>query len=462
MITAKCMCGIFVAGLLSVVCGQARASGGQSAEAKGPACMSCHSDTAEGQPIRIAEAQYRESGHWLGLRRQTATGSAEAFEHEGTAAFTASSDISKKMFHLDNAGCQGCHTEQGFHERIAKGNATDLATVAHPLRIECFTCHQPHTNGNFSLIAKSTDPVPTLSAVGGVIGRTFDGGKGNLCAMCHRFAGPEPDMFHTFWNGKGKNETATVFLPNFGHRPQNAEFLMGQGEWPFDSNYDGTGTPLTYATANPHYTTVKDTCVGCHMGSNGAPASSLAGHTFYLSNYRTDVTAGCTGCHGAEAFRPAGMMEMFGGIRFRNAKIAKEAALVDYDGNGVADQLLIEIEGMRNTLLVYFSTPANFPGQPKDAPPAPVINLKHPELPGAQRAQPLSTEFNFNGDYRFADAMMTLTRAQAESFYDLRIVVEDRSFGIHNPRFAAQLLYDSIKNLNVNSAAGLKVGTERP
>jgi hypothetical protein len=429
--------------------------------------MTCHGDGASGEALRVAEEQYHKSSHWLGFRTQAAPGSADTVEFRDVTSEATQDSIPS---HPESMGCMGCHTEQGFRQRLAEGKSNGLTPVANPLHIECFTCHQPHTNGNFNLV--TTAPVPSLTKTAGVAGRNFDGGKGNLCAMCHRLTLSEPDGFHKSWDGKSKDETAVASVNVFGHQPHEADFLLGQGEWPFDTNYDGTGKPLPYHTENPHYSMVKDTCVGCHMNPPGQ-TSGMAGHTFFLTNYRQDVTSECVTCHGAEAFRPqprpAGTGGPAGpggpgggGMHFRDAKIDTADKLVDYDGDGTASQLLVEIEGMRNTLVNYFLAPANFPKPGSATPVAPLRKLLHPDPPGTLHPEPL-TSYNLYVDYRTNTmGAIAFTPAQAESFYNLRMILFDGSFGIHNPRFAAQVLYDSIKNLNVNAHANLKIGPTRP
>jgi hypothetical protein len=162
--------------------------------------------------------------------------------------------------------CTGCHTGNGFSDRIAAGqtNPDKFTTVyANPTRIDCRTCHNIHTTytkDDFSL--KTTAAVP-LYAFQGV---TFDGGMGNLCANCHqpRTALPAPDA----------DGMITVDSHWGPHHGPMAAMLLGVG-----GSSDVTGSP------SPHYSQVKDTCVGCHMGGDAA------NHT-YIPNVTT-----CTQCH---------------------------------------------------------------------------------------------------------------------------------------------------------------------
>ncbi len=53
-------------------------------------------------------------------------------------------------------------------------------------------------------------------------------------------------------------------------------------------------------------------------------------------------------------------------------------------------------------------------------------------------------------DWVFNSATSTLTGYQSESFWNFTLFMYDRSRGVHNPKFAAEILYDAIANLNAN------------
>jgi hypothetical protein len=87
----------------------------------------------------------------------------------------------RKLGHASYAnseGCQGCHTHEGFVERVKRGKVDPKAVVANPSEIGCFTCHAPHEKGDFSLRTEAK-----LTLTNGVV---IDKGKSNLCASCHR------------------------------------------------------------------------------------------------------------------------------------------------------------------------------------------------------------------------------------------------------------------------------------
>ena len=115
-------------------------------------CVDCHGSETK-YPVRGARSQYLTSGH----------------KNLGNASYANSDD------------CQGCHTNEGFIERVKKGSVDTKKFVRDPSEIGCFTCHAPHETGNFSL--RKTTAVKLANGV------TFDRGKGNLCASAIKRAG---------------------------------------------------------------------------------------------------------------------------------------------------------------------------------------------------------------------------------------------------------------------------------
>lgn len=136
-----------------------------------------------------------------------------------------------------------------------------------PTHQDCRTCHEIHTtftSADWAL--ETTDPVD-LYAFEGV---TFDGGEGNLCAVCHQ---PRRGI------GEAVDGMIEVDSTHWGphHGPQSAMLLGVAG-------YGDPGDPSSHATL------VEGTCVTCHLGET-------ADHT-----YEVNVNA-CQACHsGAEDF----------------------------------------------------------------------------------------------------------------------------------------------------------------
>ena len=181
-------------------------------------CTQCHNDTTL---IVSKEAQFRE---------RSVHGTGEAFERgEGT-------------------NCAGCHGTEGAKARINAGLLPHDASIEGVVNVspyDCRTCHNIHTTytlDDFSLTGGEQPVVMERTT------STYDGGAGNLCANCHQFRNAAPTV-----DAGNISVTSSHFGP---HLSAQAQMLLGEG------GLGGvTGTP------SPHYSTVTDTCVACHMGA---------------------------------------------------------------------------------------------------------------------------------------------------------------------------------------------------
>jgi hypothetical protein len=206
-------------------------------------CLTCHADDSN---IRAIDGQWRNSVHASG-----------------------------NNINRDTPPCSGCHTSQGFMERISTGVAD---TIQQPAVISCFTCHEPHTNRDFDL--RTSAPVQLIQ------GGTFDLGSGNLCANCHQARAPSPNIPA---EGGTIRITSAFWGPH--HGPQ-ANILSGQDAYVF---------PGAVYTSSPHPRVVNNGCPTCHMAM---PFGDVAGGhsmnmTYFSEGQEHDFTTGCdqVGCH---------------------------------------------------------------------------------------------------------------------------------------------------------------------
>jgi len=209
---------------------------GESAVATDLTCTECHNDTAI---ITGKKAPWSTSVH----------GSGTAAEYAG-----------------GRDGCTGCHSGASFSKMVAAGQtpATYDGNAADVTHQDCRTCHQIHTTYTSEDWALETNAPVELYAIEGA---TFDGGEGNLCAVCHQ---PRRAMSADVVDGV-VNWSSTHYGPH--HGPQSAVLLgiAGAGE-------AAEGKPAG------HYSLVENTCVGCHLGEN-------QNHTFL------PTVAACQECH---------------------------------------------------------------------------------------------------------------------------------------------------------------------
>ena len=261
--------------------------------------------------------------------------------------------------------CTPCHNGQGFIE-FAQGEeqaADELVPIV------CASCHDPHSKANEHQLRLVS---ATLSN-----GFEFNAGLGSLCANCHKarveaVSYVDDYLAHTSHYG-----------PH--HGPQ-ADMLSAQNAYTWGQTL---GT-------SPHMFVTENACVDCHMQFD-APLGQVpayGGHTFAMvSNTGEENLGACNqdGCHsGVTAFEEKEY--------FYNGN-------ADLDGDGTANGLQVEIEGLLDTLAMHL--------------------------------QPYGST-----DINDIDSSWTLNEAAA--YYNYVMVEEDRSMGIHNPKFTVELMYLSI------------------
>jgi len=149
----------------------------------------------------------------------------------------------------NGSGCAGCHTTEGFVQRMNAGSFSAVTNQFHPSPPGCFACHSPHARGDFSLRIKT--PVVIKSNITGVSDATFDYGKGNLCVQCHQTRDMSPKM-----NASAPGDSIAITTSRwYSHYGVQGQMLMGEGGFKFPG-YTYTGN--SYHTTS---TTIKQ--VGC-------------------------------------------------------------------------------------------------------------------------------------------------------------------------------------------------------
>ena len=212
-------------------------------------CFACHSDSD--QFLIFAETQWAESRH--GLAETLGEG--------------------------DNSACARCHCSEGFLQFVAGETPTATTT---PTPIGCFTCHAPHTNGDFGL--RITEAVPLLN------GDSADIGLSNGCVACHQ-ARRDVAVYIT-----ASNSINNRYGPH--HGPQG-DLLLGSNGYEYPGH--DYGDTYFHRTLRPEGAADGELgCVNCHMR---VEAYQMGGHTFktvYVNEETSASTynpAACQACH---------------------------------------------------------------------------------------------------------------------------------------------------------------------
>ncbi len=209
-------------------------------------CLGCHSDN--NGPQEGITAQYANSVHGSGNNTNR-----------------------NRLYSSRYASCERCHTSEGF---IAYATGVP-ADGDHFSSFDCFTCHQPHSSGNFSV--RITEPYVLEN------GATYDRGNSNLCASCHH---SRRDVNEYVYDGV---KLSSHWGP---HHSNQADMLIGENAYEY-AGYDYSGSW--------HEAGVVNGCVSCHMGAS--VHESVGGHSWNMENddLGLEVITGCNvdGCHSA-------------------------------------------------------------------------------------------------------------------------------------------------------------------
>lgn len=273
-----------------------------------------------------------------------------------------------------NESCEQCHTHQGFlaREEVTGIPATgDQFTVIH-----CFTCHAPHTTGNFEL--RITEPATLQNGV------VFDRGPANLCATCHQ----------------ARRNVETYVVPDVSlsshwgpHHNNQADMLLGT------NGYEYAG--FNYRTSS-HRNVAEEGCIDCHM--RGGNNIFTGGHSFKMEDEERgfENTIGCNvaTCHDGDVDE------------------LDYLAQADFDGDGVVEGTMTEIEGLLDSL--------------------------HTILEGAGLVDA--------DGHPISQTVANVDTAGA--LWNFVFVEEDQSHGIHNTDYTVDLLVSAINYMNTGNPLG--------
>ena len=275
---------------------------------------------------------------------------------------------------MTRAACAQCHNGAGFVEYIKSGKQPITQNLPKVVSLTCATCHDPHSAQNPHQLRTMDVTLTNGETVTG-------GGNGTICMNCHKAREDAVEYTNDYLDN-----LSTHYGPH--HGPQ-ADILSGKNAVKFGQNIQ----------SSPHLSATGDACVTCHMYPGTVDDYGnvilVGSHTFRMSADSVDNVAACAPCHGDI------------GTHFSDKKYYVNGN-ADLDGDGVANGLQIEVQGLLNQLKALL---------PQDA----------------------------NGNVAITDSSVTLTEAQAA--YDYLMVEEDRSLGIHNPSFVYGILKASIEAL---------------
>jgi hypothetical protein len=205
--------------------------------------------------------------------------------------------------------CGRCHSGTA---RLALVNGQDPAVAAHNdanVGITCVVCHDPHQNhATYNVLTGQTTvsqlryPVASTNYFSLSTTAPFQNPSSiSVCAQCH--------------NDRGAAWTTTSRPPHYSPQYNILLGSVGLRSGGF-TNINGVpveivlnGAYATNAQPHPHGLWIKNQCVGCHMQVDAVPNATLppvAGHSFAVATYNV-----CLPCHPADPEGFAGFMQDF-------------------------------------------------------------------------------------------------------------------------------------------------------
>jgi hypothetical protein len=181
-----------------------------------------------------------------------------------------------------NASCVGCHSANGFMQRMKGQTITDTSYRA----IDCGACHEPHgvtTPGTAPHLIRNLTPV-TLAD-----GTKIDAaGEGALCMNCHQ-----------------ARTNATTYVATTAGSSHYGPHHGPQGDMLAGTNGFTYGQQIP---SSAHIWAADDTCVTCHMQATATTDAAFlkaGGHTFKTdftdaTGKKVELVAACQSCHGKQ------------------------------------------------------------------------------------------------------------------------------------------------------------------
>jgi hypothetical protein len=303
------------------------------------------------------------------------------------------------------SGCARCHSSTGLAEFLATGENVEAAHL--PNGMLCTTCH---AGGPPALYAAGNIEFPSGE-------EASLGDSSNLCLACHQGRASKNSVDATIARGPGPYS-----FTNIHYFPAAAVFLGVE----VHGGYEYPGKAYAGPQDYPNHLGRFDTCVECHMGTMAK----------YSHNVAHPNKANCVGCHGQDISQPypGGDPAMFSFEHIRPANIP------DYDGDGnKSEALKAEIQGLEAALYAQIQAYGFAIGSPTVYDPS-AYPYFFKDDNGNGVKDPGET-----GRYSFNAKML-------KAAYNYQMSIKEPHGFIHNARYVAQLLVDSIQDLGGNIA----------
>jgi len=206
--------------------------------------------------------------------------------------------------------CARCHTSDGFKEITANGKFVVANDIPAAERINCSTCHThsafDFTGDTATYILRTTSPI-ALNYLNNDLTKKQDFGKiDNLCCTCHQIRGvTTPGIYKNSADSIAKkldpNFKQLPFFPldNTRNLKDSIKYQVGQSFSVHDGNQSNVfaginGFEYPGKTYNKTWKHSENTCIDCHMNEYAYDATTktgTGGHTLIANEKK------CEECH---------------------------------------------------------------------------------------------------------------------------------------------------------------------
>ncbi len=342
-------------------------------------------------PVRIATGPILrdDEGHF--------NGATEAFRH-----------WDEEDPQLVPASCAKCHSAVGLADFLANGETVD-SPIANGF--QCTTCH---TSPPF---VRDISPVTFPNGAALTMGDSS-----NLCLNCHQGRASKKTVDQAIASGPGPYGFINI------HYYPTAAVIFGTLA---KGGYEYLGKTYAGQRRFTNHEGKFDTCVECHMGINGE--ISAVGH-----NVKKPNPADCVNCHGQDISQPNRGADP---AKFRFDSI-RPYSTPDYDGDGnMRESVKEELNGLEAALYTQMQAYGFATGKP-------IVydSLAYPYFFNDTNGNGLLDpgEAIFPNAYKF-DARLL------KAAYNYQVSQKEPNNYIHNSKYIAQLLVDSISSLGGNT-----------
>jgi len=321
--------------------------------------------------------------------------------------------------HWDEEGevptsCAKCHSAEGLPYLLEHGKIDKAMEISNGLL--CMTCHTVPPQTRF------VGPVKFPSGVSVDLGDAS-----NLCLNCHQGRASKFSVDKAIASGP-----PPYGFTNIHYYAAAASFFGSD----VHGGYEFSGK--TYADRNiyTNHNGLFTDCIECHMGTKSFNRKHDDSDALF-HNLQTPNPADCAPCHGQDIAQPHPGADPnqfeFEGIR--------PAQTPDYDADGnKTESLQAELDGLENALYAQMQAYGKSIG-------APIVysETSYPyffkDTNGNGIADP--DELDFSNGYEFSAPML-------RAAYNFQMSKKEPCGFIHNARYIAQLLVDSIGHLGGN------------